>query len=285
MSILYRMALLAYPAAYRDRHGAEIAGSAAELADSSWSLGQALSLTVGGLRTRGDRAMAAGVGPMFRSCLALYLFLITLGYAAALASSQLAPRSGNEYGNQHGFPLGTLLLGTALTVLLLFTTRWSTALLAVGTIAAPLANSGLDLASPAFVLWTCAIWITPFLYLSYRGQGARACSPKAGLLLFTVALGITLVSSDDMLALSIALAILPLITAALGLILLNVDPRPMLFGLISISFHALSFVTLGGWSLSTPPSDLAPLVVSFSAVGVLFWLTKVSVRRTTPTLR
>lgn len=292
MSGLYRKALLAYPVDYRQQYGAEIADSAAELASSDRSIPQAFSMAVAGLRVRGDRAADKGVKSMFDSCLRLHVFLGHVVFAAIYLTSQLQPNSWNVGLYSYEVPFWPLLPTLAVLATATFTTRWPAAALAVmaiiaNFIASPFEGPGDRTEIEPWFLWTTALHLLPIFYLAIRGDGRRACSPRAGLLTLSLLLGIGLTSSHAISAIAVTSALLGLLGVSLmGIVLITIDTRPLLLGLISISLQVLWTAPLTvrwteGELLSTITQVLA--MVAFTTVSL--GLATFSIRHTSPARR
>lgn len=125
MNPSYRVAMLAYPAEYRQEHGPELVTTANELSPGGWSLRQARSLTIEGLRPRARMA----AGPTGRQtwfdgaalALALWYLLGTTGNLAYLLGAR------GDITSVSPSPGVSAVVGLSAVAALTVTARWPTA--------------------------------------------------------------------------------------------------------------------------------------------------------------
>lgn len=272
MSPTYRLALRAYPPAYRHEHADELVATANELSPNGWSARQARSLVVEGLRTRA-RLAAGPTGAMtWFDGAALGLALWYLLGATAHLTYLLGARG--DIASMSPPPGLSAIASVGALVTLTITTRWPTAvihsaLLTVLVLRILLADGGwppelLVQGIGAAVAMTAIVW-----WLALRGPGRRALSPTVALSLLGAATAISWLLDSPGATVPAAAVLVGLPVA--GLALAAVDPRPVVAGATTwLIFTATALpataLTLGGFT-ATRSTILAGGCALWLAVG------------------
>lgn len=262
----YRLALRAYPPAYRHQHGGELVDTARALAGGRWSFRQWRSLLIGGLRTRALLASHGSAREVWTSALALALALGYLIPTAGMIAYLLGATGGISYETPSSLWI-VVGMGLIPLAVLTVTTRWPAFLAVIGcpvvgmTLAMWVDTSG----------WSLSLYLQSLAWMvigggalagvvASRGGGGRALSPTTAAILLAGAVAASyLLDSPHPEAVSAVVYLgLPLV----GLVLVAVDPRPLIVA------TALWLRSAGGLVLGTLQIGDPLLVPGAMMVGV-----------------
>lgn len=274
MSTRYSIVTLAYPREYRHTHAAELVQTANELASDRWSPQQSRSLLVEGLRTRARLSSNGSTAQIWGNGIAIALGLTFLLWTAFPLADLLDTRVTILWLYS---PWIYLTQGLATLTALTVSTRWPTA--AIITAANAASVIGVLQSDPTtmrqstlpYALATSALaW-----WLATRTDGRRAFSPTTALLLLGVVVGISTLPGS--LGTGVAVAVIQFGAVLLGLVLVTIDPRPLI---VATTFYTLTTITTV-FSLQSFKSEGGGIVVavSIAALAAATLLSRFGTRR------
>ncbi len=266
-----------YPKPYRNEHYPELAATADELSDGSWSPRQAFSLATNGLRTRARTAAEAHAGGS-PSRTALLAAALRLGYVLWLIAFGTGPLAAVSSGL---LPLGAetrSLVAQGISFLAAAALlAWRAGRLAMVTVAVALSYSSIDHLLPwgpeslpadltvvdAVALLGMLAMAAPIWWLSRStAEGDRLTSGVPAVAAISVLAVVSVVTGVQ--ALLIAMGVGFAVVGLVGLAVATLDPRPLVIAAIWLPWFVIGEL-MHSWQLGTAPIHL----VIPTAVGVL----------------
>ncbi len=238
----YRLVMRAFPAEYRQEHGAEIVDTANSLTDNRWSVRQSLGLLTLGIQTRSRSAIGSDPRRVWSEGLLIAILLMSSTRAVDLTMwlSGHAARGDIEMIETSSILSWHLAAAVVACVVLSRTTsRHAVALIAALELGPHVASVGsTTLASLLFILAGYSILL---FFLNRHGTGARVVS--TGVLVVGVSLILMLAV---VIQIPFAITGIGLVaTTSIGILVSPWDPRPL------VASGYWFVVSVGGPSLAT----------------------------------
>ena len=269
---LLRLALLAYPRAYRRERGAEILTTLDELAPEGRTLRETCALAAGGLRVRARASGGPTATGVVGDGLRIGAALTIGGYALMLALYQWQER-------HHAQPQRLAVAALwAVVALLVFAGRRTAPAATLGAAAITLALQIHDGAAGSVLVFDCAFTVglavpaAVALSLADRSSRSRFVTPLWLLAVLPQLLVLTgMVDAPHGVYQSSALVAISLPLAALALMVAPADPRPAVAGVV-LFVPVLTWLVADsvlGFYMFVPPLPFGQLVLcALPAVGL-----------------